>query len=319
MEGLPCLSMTPSPSESKKQENAGTPVVYRYDELPKTFREQVVQILRGAIGPSQAPARPMRRSFDTQFFESQNGQWELLHDTLAMEMGVPCLVERMPPQRYGYAEVCFRFLREHMDIDQVLSLIELSFRVVEAKRGNRYRAIAELNRRFREHSIGYQYQGRQIVRVDSLYLHHEVVEPAITLLRDAGFQGALQEFMVAHRHYREQKYKEAITASGNAFESAMKTICDKRGWDYNPKRATASALIETLFNNDLIPSELKNHFNSLRVALESGLPTVRNQAGRGAHGQGATPIDVPDYLVAYCLHLAAANIVLLIEAHNAKV
>ena len=287
----------------QKAENAGTPVVYRYDELPEAFREQVVQILRDAIGISYVPAHP-------------NDPWKFIHDTLIREMGVPSLVKGMYPQRYGHSEICFRFLREYVDIDQVLSLIELSFQLIATKRGNRDGSIVELNHRFLEHSIGYQYQGGQIIRVDSLYLHREVVELAITLLHDAGFEGALQEFMVAHRHYREQKYKEAITASGSAFESTMKTICAKRGWD--PKRANASALIETLFDNDLIPSRLKSHFTSLRTALESGLPTVRNQAGHGAHGQGATPIDVPDYLVAYCLHLAAANIVFLIEAHNAK-
>ena len=289
----------------QKAENAGTPVVYRYDELPETFREQVVQILRDAIGISYVPAHP-------------NDPWRFIYDTLIREMGVPSLVKGMSPQRYGHSEICFRFLREYVDIDQVMSLIELSFQLIATKRGNRDGSIVELNHRLLEHSIGYQYQGGQIIPLDSLHLHQEVVEPAITLLHDAGFEGALEEFMVAHRHYREQKYKEAITASGNAFESTMKAICEKRGWGDNPKQATASALIRILFDNDLIPSELKSHFTSLRTALESGLPTVRNQAGRGAHGQGATPIDVPDYLVAYCLHLAAANIVFLIEAHNAK-
>ena len=302
----------------QRAENAGNPVVYRYDELPKAFREQVVQILKKTIGDTTDSRPWITKRLLMPEVRQITQRWASIHDILAREMGVPSLVKRMSPQYHGHAEICFKFLHDDDDIDQILSLIELSFRIIELDQRNREGAIAELNHRFLEHSIGYQYQGGQIIQIDSLYLHHEVVEPAITLLHDGGFQGALQEFMVAHRHYREQKYKEAIAASGNAFESTMKTICDKRGWDYNPKRATASALIETLFNNDLIPSELKNHFTSLRAALESGLPTVRNQAGRGAHGQGATPVDVPDYLAAYCLHLAAANIVLLIEAHNAK-
>jgi hypothetical protein len=48
--------------------------------------------------------------------------------------------------------------------------------------------------------------------------------------------------------------------------------------------------------------------------LEGGLPTVRNK--NAGHGQGPTPVSVPDYLVAYALHMAAANIVLLIQAHR---
>lgn len=77
-------------------------------------------------------------------------------------------------------------------------------------------------------------------------------------------------------------------------------------------------LIDTVFSNDLISPEMKSHFNGLRSALESGVPTLRNQAGRGAHGQGSTPVEVPDYLAAYCLHMTAVNIVFLVEAHNAK-
>jgi hypothetical protein len=84
------------------------------------------------------------------------------------------------------------------------------------------------------------------------------------------------------------------------------------------ERATASKIIDVLFKNNLIPSEMQSHFTALRSTLESGLPTVRNQPGQGGHGQGSDVVEVPDYLAAYCLHLAATNIVLLIEAHNAS-
>ena len=228
-----------------------------------------------------------------------------------------------------YRQGCEKFLLDHNDVDDVLSLIELSFREVDGKmRENqthvRYAtswlpaddAIAELNHRFREHGIGYQFQGGQIIPVNSQYLHSEVVEPAISLLHDANFDGALQEFMAAHEHYRKGDYKEVIASAGNAFESTMKTICDRRGWTYD--RATALALIEVLYSNALIPPEMKNHFTGLRSVLEGGVPPLRNQAGRGTHGQGSTPIVVPDYLAAYCLHLTAANIVFLVEAHNAR-
>ena len=36
----------------------------------------------------------------------------------------------------------------------------------------------------------------------------------------------------------------------------------------------------------------------------------------GAHGQGATPRETPDYVAAYALHLAAAKILFLVEAHK---
>ena len=39
-------------------------------------------------------------------------------------------------------------------------------------------AIDQLNRRFREHSVWYQYESGQIVKVDSQDIHSEVVKPA---------------------------------------------------------------------------------------------------------------------------------------------
>ena len=50
--------------------------------------------------------------------------------------------------------------------------------------------------------------------------------------------------------------------------------------------------------------------------FESGAPTVRNK--EAGHGQGSEPVNVPEYLAAYVLHLTASNIVLLVEAYKAK-
>ena len=301
----------------QKAENAGKPIIYRDDILPEPFRVQVAHIWKDTI------ANPVH--FLMANMLPHDGLWVHIHDTLARELGIFKLWDRGKTHQ----ECCKRFLLHHNNVDQVLSLIEISFRVVDTDvRGMQdfatYQtnfqpaddAIAELNHRFREHGIGYQYQGGRIIAVNSEYLHSEVVEPALSLLHDANFDGASQEFVAAHEHYRKRNYKEAIANAASAFESTMKTICDRRGWAY--VRDTASALIEVLFSNDLMPPEMKNHFTGLRSALEGGVPTLRNQAGRGAHGQGSTPVTVPDYLAAYCLHLTAANIVFLVEAHNAK-
>jgi hypothetical protein len=67
--------------------------------------------------------------------------------------------------------------------------------------------------------------------------------------------------------------------------------------------------------NQLIPQYLETYFSGLRQVLEAGVPTVRNKTS--GHGQGATPTHVPEHLAAYVLHLAASNIVMLIEAHKA--
>ena len=152
--------------------------------------------------------------------------------------------------------------------------------------------------------------------MDSQFLHAEVVEPAVSLLSDEGFTGALDEFLKAHKHYREGNNKEAISSALNAFESVMKTICEYRGWECDAQKATASALIKTLLDNNLIPSKMQSHFTGLRATLEGGVPTIRNNFA--GHGQGSEPVEVPAYFASYALHLTASNIVFLVEAHKAS-
>ncbi len=228
------------------------------------------------------------------------------------------------PNSQDHYVSCGNFLLNSDDVDEVLSLIELAFVNLQLRdylllgQQSPDDAIDELNHRFREHAIGYQFQGGQIISVESQYLHIETVEPAISLLYDAQFEGPLQEFMQAHEHFRKGNHKDAIVNAQNAFESTMKAICDQQGWAYVREKATAQNLLKVLFDNGLIPAEMQSHFTALRSTLESGLPTVRNRGGRGGHGQGADVVEVLDYLAAYCLHLAATNIVLLVEAHNAS-
>ena len=302
-------------------EMVGKPVLYTQDQLPSPFRVQVALIWEGAIGYPAPYALYAEHAFWT---ELKSTLWQRIRATLATELGQFALVS----QRNAPHKDCVDFLLNKQDVDEVLSLIELTFNLAEevfgpVKDGRTIQAlngaIEELNHRFLEHGIGYQYQSGQIISVESLYLHTEVVAPAIALLHDANFTGPLQEFMNAHEHYRNGEFKDAITDAGNAFESTMKSICDARRWEYAATKANASTLIAILFEKQLIPPEMQSHFNALRSTLESGVPTIRNRSGRGAHGQGSIPLDVPSYLASYCLHVTASNIVLMVEAHNSAI
>ena len=310
----------------QRKETAGKPVIYRYDTLPEQFRVQVARIWQGAIGGP----KNSRISNLTALW------WQRIHNTLAQEMGVFCLV-RVEGIQESFMPLCQQFLLESKDVDQVLSLIEISFELIDTEVRELVSqdpkwmgidpindmgicqspddAIQELNHRFQEHAIGYQYLGGQIVRADSQYLHSEVVEPAVSLLYAAGFEGALQEFMDAHKHYREGNNKEAIREASNAFESTLKTICERRQWSYSPTD-TASKLLGVLYANHLIPAAMQSNFTGLRTTLESGVPTIRNNYA--GHGQGSEPVEAPDHLAAYALHLTASSIVFLINSHNSN-
>jgi hypothetical protein len=180
--------------------------------------------------------------------------------------------------------------------------------------------IADLNARFVECGVGYRFSGEQnrIVRSESEFLHTEVVQPAMQLLLEHGFEGAAQEFAEAHRAYREsvsqpERGKDAVSWAVKAVESTAKTIMDERGWSYDKKDAIVK-LLNKLFSKGLVPADLECFFNGLRTALESGLPPIGNRMAR--HGQGAKPKPIDQHVVSLAMNLAAATIKFLVEAHR---
>jgi hypothetical protein len=306
----------------KRAEKGNQPEIYQYDELPLVFRRQVIHVWSGAIGI-------YRYEFGKIIGYKNYKLWSTIYNILDREFGLsaPNLISSHDP-----FEQCKSFLLDKdTSTDNLLDLIELTFLFIDNLVRKEFEkppgycelnvsqnpddAISELNHRFCEHEIGYQFEGGQIIRIDSKFIHAEVVVPALGLLSDSNFVGPEQEFRSAHKHYRRQEYKDAIVDALNSFESTLKSICDVRGWEYS-KTATAQKLIEVIFAKELIPKYLQTHFSSLRSVLEAGVPTVRNKTS--GHGQGATPVDVPEHLAAYVLHLTASNIVMLIEAHKAQ-
>jgi hypothetical protein len=304
----------------KRIEKGNQPEIYQYNNLPLAFRRQVIHIWISAIG--------VYEFFIRDYIPHESYQlWLQIHDLLARELG---LFELSPSRSPNPFEQCKNFLLDDStSIDHLLDLIEITFYVIDTTireelenstnneleiSQNPDEAINELNHRFREHEIGYQFEGGQIIRVDSKFIHAEVVVPALGLLSDPDFAGPEQEFRNAHEHYRRQEYKDAIVDALNSFESTIKSICDARGWIY-PKTATAKDLINVILTNQLIPQYLQDYFSGFRKVLEAGVPTVRNKTS--GHGQGATPVSVPEHMAAYVLHLTASNIVMLVEAHKA--
>jgi hypothetical protein len=299
----------------QRQGKAGQTDVYKYDEIPLSLRNQIIFIWETAIGT-------WRKGNYDYSSEPPDNIWIAIHDILCRELGLRSLGKTNDKP----FEKCRSFLLEQTDPDIILSLVEVSFWMIEnicselssyeRKQAGMTQdagdAINELNTRFKEHGIGYQYAGGMIIRIDSQYVHTEAVLPAISLLQNKGFEGASEEFFNAHKLYREGKIKESIAEALKAFESTMKSICSLMCWEF-PKIPTAKPLLDLCITNGLIPEQLRGHFDSLRATLESGLPTISNKFAR--HGQGEKVIIVPDYYAAYALHLAATNIVFLVEGY----
>ena len=256
------------------------------------------------------------------FIENVRNAYDGIADVLCREYGYFQLPGYENANNH-YQELLGFFLREK-DMERVLDVVELSFRFIDkATRSFDYMGrddaseiaddgIEELNVRFKEHGVGFQFNGGQIVRVDSEYMHSQAIKPTIRLLYKRRYSGAQQEFLNAHQHYRKGETKEALNDCLKALESVMKTICDKRRWRYHPKNATAKALIDVCFDNELIPEFWQSQYAALRTLLESGVPTGRNRLS--GHGQGTAPVEVPDHIAAYMLHMTASAIVFLAEA-----
>lgn len=174
--------------------------------------------------------------------------------------------------------------------------------------------IELLNHRFQQNSIGYEVIEGQLVRIDNKFVHAEVIKNAIHLLSENEFSAVSEEFLKAHEHYRQGNYKDAIVNAGKAFESTMKTICSKRGYQYDAQRDTANTLIKRLFDNEFIPPYMQSHFQGLKQALENSTHVLRNK--NGGHGQGDEILDVDDSIVRYTLNLCATNIVFLVERYK---
>jgi hypothetical protein len=153
------------------------PDVYVYDELPNPFRVQVVHIIKGAIGSNH----------------SSNEHYQVIHDILCQEYGV----FRLSDNRFNSIdESIFEFFLKEKSVEKSIDVIELTFRYINGFIRENYHyyerineitippndAIADLNVRFKEHGVGYQFESSEIIRVDSEFIHSEVVKPMLLIL-----------------------------------------------------------------------------------------------------------------------------------------
>lgn len=305
---------------SKRKERlvkAGKTEIYIYDDIPQSLRVQIVHIWNDTIGTYSYDFHP----------PNSNDLWDVIFKILKKEYGLFYLVTDKSGTRISPKDQISIFF-QRCDCDKALDIIELSFQLVEKYwdswishnkesckvSQSKSDAIAELNTRFEEHGIGYEFSGGILLRKDNQFIYQEIIKPALSLLEDTNFSGASDEFLSAYKFYRQRDKKQAISEALKAFESTMKAICIKKGWKF-PANATAFPLITILVNNGLIPPELNSHFSNLRTSMQSGLPTLSNQTSR--HGQGLEQKDVEDYLVEYALNLCATNIVFLVKSYQA--
>ncbi|MFL9600044.1 STM4504/CBY_0614 family protein [Aeromonas dhakensis] len=290
--------------------------VYQYDEIPSKLRVQISKIYDDIFNAHR-------------FF--MNRTLNSINEILTREYGVDSLNYNSKEiniysDKSREAQVLLSFSKSESNTECFLDVLELIIEAVKSavKQGmiqfDIQDAIEEINIRFRENSVGYQLDSDSltIIRVDSQFVHSEVVRPTLTLLNaDPAYAGALDEFMLAHEHYRHQNFKDAILNCGKSFESMLKAIHEKRGWAYDKHKDTANKLILSCVDKGLFPSFQQDQLMQVGKVLECGVPTIRNKTA--GHGQGHEVIEVPEHLVSYMIHLTATNLLFLAKSDEACV
>jgi hypothetical protein len=192
-------------SKRQKQNSGQVPDVYIYDDFPKSLRVQIVHIWTDLLGDET--------EYQDSYLGVKNG-YKFIVETLRREYGV---FELIAPSNYGgqtYLKELCDFILNETDIERCIDSVELSFKFGDVLcRKYEYRHIHnaskqvdkhidELNKRFKEHGIGYEFNEGEIIRIDSQLIHSEAVKPALLLLNRTGFEGPRDEFLSAYDHYR---------------------------------------------------------------------------------------------------------------------
>lgn len=294
-------------SKRKKKLRDGAPDIYIYDNLPNPLRVQIVLLWEkfDTLSPEFVEASLSREV--VEYLCEEYGVFVLANPN-------PNIVYRQRP----YRQELVKFFLDETNVDKALDVVEAVFNFI-SDHPQFYRqeqpdlAINTLNARFLENNVGYQLKNRQIIRIDSGFLHQDVVKPALHLLNATGYSSSQENFLAAHEYYRKSDFPAALNECNKALESTLKIICENRGWK-SPERAGAAALIDICLKKGLIPEYWREYLPELANLLKRGVPKARNELS--GHGQGNKRQPIPRHVIAHALHLTAAAIVFLVEAEK---
>lgn len=292
------------------------PDIFNYGNLEQTLKNQIFLIWMGFFNQ------------DTVNKELANYIWGDIYLTLLKEHGVLELHRTQMGEKSDMPYLVRKYFLDYLhDINKLLDVIELVFRYIDEYdpihkekfgRSPNYLitskdAISELNARFLEHGVGYEFSGGQILRIDNKMLHEKVIKTTLWLTTISDFQSVNQEFLSATEHLRHSRFVECSNECLKAYESTLKIICSKMGWTYS-QNDTSNKLISICFENNLIPDYLQAYFTGIRQVLESGIPTIRNRTS--AHGKGTQKVELPPHLAAFMVYLTGTSINYLIESYE---
>ena len=304
----------------RRQERAGRPMQYTFDSAPPQLRYQIGVALKEGIGEYKI--------IDTYGLGNDGPDdqvafevWQEIDRACRKEVAV---YREFMREEDNFTDRVVAAIERIADFDEFLGIVEISCKVMESLIDKEQRyvdrtqsdaaagALEEINWRFEQHGVGYQFQSGWIICKDNQFIHAEAIEPALAVLAAPEFAKANREFITAHRLYRNREFKDAVTAANRAFETMLKLICDFENWAYD-KRARASDIVTVVSNNGLFTHDFDKGLEAYIAMLKTGLPGVRNEAG--GHGEGLAAKEVTAGIARYAINLTASNVVFLGDAY----
>ncbi len=177
-------------------------------------------------------------------------------------------------------------------------------------RGQVIRGIQELNQSFERNGIPFRFTRGQLIPVASTYAYNEFVEPALVLLGDPRYKAALDEFLAAHVHFRETRYEDSATHAGVAAETFTKLLTGREGWKVETDRGKPPTARNFILAS-MKALQLPGWFEEKLLTAS----TIRNKI---IHKEWAPPVFLQRALAGYAIHSAAALMLFLSEAADAK-
>ena len=142
-----------------------------------------------------------------------------------------------------------------------------------------------------------------LIRTDEEITYQEAVWPALAVLEAPHFEAANGELRIALEKYKNNEFEECLTRCGSCFESVLKILCTRRGWNRDGERTIGPLLGEVIKESE-IPSFLEQPL--------IGIATIRNRLS-SAHGGGSKMRIATRSIAQYAITSTCAAIVLLTE------
>lgn len=177
------------------------------------------------------------------------------------------------------------------------------------------RVIEQINMRMRRAGFGYMHDGENLVRIEDETYLEEVTSKAISILNKDGYKECYEHFIKTYEFLKNDELSEALTSSGKAIESILKTRLkgivsddlDNKNW---------RDLRKYFKERVVIPDYMENYIDNLLNVVE-GVATSRNKEGGHGKSEGYV-LQADELFIRYIINQTAANILFIAEAEFKK-